>query len=47
MTALTAADLAALAAFDTPTVCNALERLDPTTQASGYIQVFDNLDQIH
>ena len=37
MTALTAADLAALAAFDTPTVCNALERLDPATQASGYI----------
>ena len=37
MTKLTAADLAALAAFDTPTVCNALERLDPSTQASGYI----------
>ena len=37
MTALSAADLAALAAFDTPTVCNALERLDPATQASGYI----------
>jgi len=37
MTVLTAADLAALAAFDTPTVCNALERLDPTTQARGYI----------
>ena len=35
MTTLTAADLAALAAFDTPTVCNALERLDPATQASG------------
>jgi len=37
MTKLAAADLAALAAFDTPTVCNALERLDPATQASGYI----------
>ncbi len=37
MDALTFADLAALAAFDTPTVCNALERLDPATQASGYI----------
>ncbi|MEO5765951.1 MAG: RraA family protein [Casimicrobiaceae bacterium] len=34
---LTAADLAALAALDTPTVCNALERLDPLTQAGGYI----------
>jgi len=37
MTALTLADLAALAAFDTPTVCNALERLDPATQAHGFI----------
>jgi regulator of RNase E activity RraA len=37
MTTLSAADLAALAAFDTPTVCNALERLDPATQARGYI----------
>jgi len=34
---LAASDLAALAAFDTPTVCNALERLDPGTQSSGYI----------
>ena len=34
---LTADDLAALAAFDTPTVCNALERLDPATQSRGYI----------
>jgi regulator of RNase E activity RraA len=34
---VTAADLAALAALDTPTVCNALERLDPATQAQGYI----------
>ena len=37
MTVLAAADLAALAALDTPTVCNALERLDPATQSSGYI----------
>jgi len=37
MTKLAAADLAALAAFDTPTVCNALERLDPATQSSGFI----------
>ena len=33
---LTASDLAALASFDTPTICNALERLDPSTQARGY-----------
>jgi regulator of RNase E activity RraA len=33
---LTAGDLAALASFDTPTICNALERLDPSTQARGY-----------
>ena len=33
---LTAADLDALAAFDTPTVCNALERLDPALQGRGY-----------
>jgi len=33
---LTQADLDALAAFDTPTICNALERLDPKTQAGGY-----------
>ena len=37
MTMLTPADLAALAAFDTPTVCNALERLDAATQARGFI----------
>jgi regulator of RNase E activity RraA len=36
MNALTQDDLATLAAFDTPTVCNALERLDPSTQARGY-----------
>src|SRR4029450_11683195 len=30
------ADLEALAAFDTPTICNALEQLDPRTQAHGY-----------
>ena len=34
--ALTQADLDALAEFDTPTICNALERLDPATQARGY-----------
>lgn len=32
----TPSELAALAELDTPTVCNALERLDPATQASGY-----------
>ena len=37
MTAISAADLAALASLDTPTVCNALERLDAGTQAYGYI----------
>jgi regulator of RNase E activity RraA len=36
MTTLSPADLAALCALDTPTVCNALERLDPATQARGY-----------
>jgi len=36
MNALTQSDLATLAAFDTPTICNALERLDPSTQARGY-----------
>lgn len=30
------ADLDALSAFDTPTICNALERLAPETQARGY-----------
>ncbi len=30
------ADLAALAEFDTPTICNALERLDAQTQGSGF-----------
>jgi regulator of RNase E activity RraA len=34
--ALTVAELDALAAFDTPTICNALERLAPETQAHGY-----------
>jgi regulator of RNase E activity RraA len=29
-------DLDALAAFDTPTICNALERLAPKTQGRGY-----------
>jgi regulator of RNase E activity RraA len=29
-------DLDALAEFDTPTICNALERLDPQTQGQGY-----------
>jgi len=28
--------LEALAAFDTPTICNALERVDPQTQARGF-----------
>jgi regulator of RNase E activity RraA len=36
MTILTADDLSGLTAFDTPTVCNALERLDASTQARGY-----------
>jgi regulator of RNase E activity RraA len=36
MTALTNADLATLAGFDTPTICNALERIDGSTQARGY-----------
>ena len=34
--ALTQDDLAMLASFDTPSICNALERLDPSTQACGY-----------
>jgi regulator of RNase E activity RraA len=33
---LSQADLDALAAFDTPTICNALERLAPESQARGY-----------
>ena len=33
---ITQADLDALAAYDTPTICNALERLDPSLQARGY-----------
>jgi len=33
---LTLADLDALTAFDTPTICNALERLSPATQVRGY-----------
>ena len=33
---LTPADLDAIAAFDTPTICNALERLSAATQARGY-----------
>jgi regulator of RNase E activity RraA len=33
---LTATDLDALTAFDTPTICNALERLSPELQAHGY-----------
>jgi regulator of RNase E activity RraA len=36
MTALPHALLAALAGFDTPTVCNALEQVLPSTQARGY-----------
>lgn len=36
MSDLTQADLDALAQWDTPSVCNALERLDPSTQGSGY-----------
>jgi regulator of RNase E activity RraA len=34
--ALSTADLNALMAFDTPTICNALERLAPKTQTRGY-----------
>jgi regulator of RNase E activity RraA len=33
---VTAADFAALAAFDTPTICNALEQVVPELQARGY-----------
>ena len=33
---VTSAQLAALAAFDTPTLCNALEQIVPALQASGY-----------
>jgi len=36
MSALTPQMLASLAAFDTPTICNALEQVMPTTQGSGY-----------
>jgi regulator of RNase E activity RraA len=36
MNDITQADLDALTAFDTPTICNALERLDPALQARGY-----------
>lgn len=35
-TPLTQADLDALAEFDTPTICNALELLAPETQGGGY-----------
>src|SRR5260221_8560917 len=35
-TLFSASDLEALTAFDTPTICNALERLSPATQARGY-----------
>ena len=35
-TGLTLAELDALCAFDTPTICNALERLAPETQGRGY-----------
>ncbi len=35
-TSLTNSDLEALTAFDTPTICNALERLSAATQARGY-----------
>jgi regulator of RNase E activity RraA len=35
---LTPEDLAALAALDTPTVCNALELLDPTRYAFGFTE---------
>jgi len=33
---ITSADLDALASFDTPTICNALEHLDKTLQGQGY-----------
>jgi hypothetical protein len=33
---ITAADLDALASFDTPTICNALEHLDKNLQGQGY-----------
>jgi len=33
---LSLADLDALASFDTPTICNALERLSPDTRGCGY-----------
>ena len=36
MNEITQADLDALTAFDTPTICNALERLDPALQGRGY-----------
>ena len=36
MSDLTREDLDALTAFDTPTICNALERLDPALQGRGY-----------
>ena len=36
MNDLTQEDLDALAAFDTPTICNALERVDPSLQGGGY-----------
>ena len=36
MNTLTQSDLATLAGFDTPTICNALERLDAATQSRGY-----------
>jgi regulator of RNase E activity RraA len=35
-TPVSLADLDALTAFDTPTICNALERLAPQTQGRGY-----------
>jgi regulator of RNase E activity RraA len=35
-TPVSLADLDALTSFDTPTICNALERLAPQTQARGY-----------
>lgn len=35
-TSISAADLDALAAFDTPTICNALEWLQPELQSHGY-----------
>jgi regulator of RNase E activity RraA len=36
MTTPTQDELDALTAFDTPTICNALERLDPVLQGRGY-----------